>query len=116
MSSLPDSAHPAPTNLASSVSLAPLAQSAVFDSPQAGGVGGGSPDSALFTRERQAAFLAGLAASGIVRSAAAAFKALVKAAAGLNLAGKRWAGPLRQPVRLPPPPAGEDLGSAPFRG
>ena len=67
MSLLPENSHPAATNLASSVSLAPL--------PQAGGVGGGaadaSPDPALFTRERQAAFLAGLAATGIVRSAAA---------------------------------------------
>ena len=70
-------------------SLAPLAPGAVYDSPQAGGVGGGSPDSALFTRDRQTTFLAGLAAIGIVRSAAAAFTALVTAAAGLNLAGKR---------------------------
>jgi len=82
MSSLPDNSHPAPTNLASgSVSLAPLAPSAVCDSPQplafagaGSGVGGGpadtSPDPSLFTRERQTAFLAGLAATGVVRSAA----------------------------------------------
>ena len=67
MSSLSSDAHPAATNLASSVSLAPL--------PHAGEVGGGpadtTPDPALFTRERQTAFLAGLAATGIVRSAAA---------------------------------------------
>ena len=101
MSSLPESAHPVLRQAQDqpdsadygSVSLAPLAPGAVYDSPQAGGVGGGAansaPDPALFTRERQAAFLAGLAATGIVRSAAAAFKALVTAAAGLNLAGKR---------------------------
>ena len=69
-------AHPAATSLADgSASLAPLAQGAVFDSPQAGGVGGGpSPDlapDAVFTRERQAVFLEALAASGAVRSAAA---------------------------------------------
>ena len=82
MSLLSDDAHPAKTNLASSVSLAPLAPGAVCDSPPppacagAGiGVGGGpadaAPDPALLTRERQAAFLATLAASGQVRSAAA---------------------------------------------
>ena len=67
MSLLSEPAHPAATNLASSVSLASL--------PQAGGVGGGAadpaPDPALFTRERQASFLAALAASGQVRSASA---------------------------------------------
>ena len=63
MSSLPDSAHPAPTNLAcGSPSLAPL--------PHTGGVGGGFLDPSLFTRERQTAVLAGLAATGVVRSAA----------------------------------------------
>ena len=67
MSLLSEPVHPAATNLASSVSLASL--------PQAGGVGGGAadpaPDPALFTRERQASFLAALAGSGQVRSAAA---------------------------------------------
>ncbi len=74
MSSLPDSAHPAETNLASSVSLAPLPPPPAFAGAGIG-VGGGpadpTPDPALFTRERQAAFLAELAATGIVRSAAA---------------------------------------------
>ena len=97
MSSHPDSAHPVLRQAQDqpafadygSPSLAPLAPGAVYDSPQAGGGGGGPADPALFTRVRQAAFLAGHAATGIVRSAAAAFTALVTAAAGLNLAGKR---------------------------
>ena len=74
MSSLPDSAHPAPTNLAcGSPSLAPLPQPPAFAGAGIG-VGGRpadtSPDPSLFTRERQTAFLAGLAATGVVRSAA----------------------------------------------
>ena len=96
MSSLPLDAHPVLRQAQDqpdsadygSPSLAPLAPGAVYDSPQAGGVGGGSPDPALFTCVRRAAFLAWLAATGIVRSAAAAFKALVEAPAGVNLAGK----------------------------
>ena len=83
MSLRSDDTHPAVTNLAcGSPSLAPLARGAVCDSPPppacagAGiGVGGGpadaAPDPALFTCERQAAFLAALAASGQVRSASA---------------------------------------------
>ena len=68
MSLLSEPAHPAATSLAcGSPSLAPL--------PQARGVGGEAtdtaPDPALFTRERQAAFLAALAATGQVRSASA---------------------------------------------
>jgi hypothetical protein len=63
-SSLPVNAHPAATNLASSVSLAPL--------PQAGGDESGvdtPPNPGVFPRERQAAFLAALAVTGSVRSA-----------------------------------------------
>ena len=83
MSLLSDYTHPAATNLAcGSPSLASLARGAVCDSPPppvcaGAGIGVGSeaadtaPDPALFTRERQAAFLAALAASGQVRSASA---------------------------------------------
>ena len=58
MSLLPDITHPAATNLASSISLMTLPH-------------GGGSDPALFSRDRQAAFLANLAATGNVRSASA---------------------------------------------
>ena len=74
MSLLPLDTHPAETSLASLASLAPLPQPPAFAGAGIGAGGGAAdavPDPALFTRERQTTFLAGLAATGIVRSAAA---------------------------------------------
>lgn len=80
MSATDDTAHPAATSLTcGSTSLAPLPPPPAFAGAGIGVGGGSDPDTAtnptdersLFTRPRQVAFLAALAATGSVRSASA---------------------------------------------